>query len=275
MIAKPALKTCFTTFACPDWFLDRVIDAAVLHGYQGVEIRVDAGHKHGVEVKATGRDRAEFHHLFSAAGIEPCCLATSITFISEQAVELAKARIELAADIGCRAIRVFGPPRDFDLPMQDAIEKTAWHLHHAADMAQHAGVELWLETDGLFSKAVDAATAVRIADHPAVGINYDNMNPYRTGEPLEETFEALRGLVRHAHFHDAIKCPDNVVVKPIGKGDLPIDKMFKGLISLGFDGYFCGEWFNDQYGENPHESIEAYRNDILALTQSHNHTARD
>ncbi len=275
MIAKPAPKTCFTTFACPAWHLDRIIDAAVLHGYQGVEVRVDAGHSHGIEVAAPGRDRMEFHHLFSAAGVEPCCMATGIQFVSDHAVEYAKARIELAADIGCRAIRVFGAPRDCDLPMQDAIEKTAWHLHQAAELAQHAGVELWLETDGLFSKAADTATAVRIADHPAVGINYDNMNPYRTGEPLEKTFEALRGLVRHAHFHDAIKCPDNVVVKPIGQGDLPIQKMFQGLLDLGFDGYFCGEWFNNQYGENPHESIEAYHNDIVTLTQSHNHTAGD
>jgi len=269
------MKISFTTFACPEWKLEAVIEAAQRHGYQGIEFRTDAGHQHGIEISTTTRRRAEIRWQFEGSGIEPCCLATSLQFVNDDVLDQAPAWIELAADIGCPAIRVFGGPSGSDLDISDVIERTAWHLRHAAESAQSHGVELWLETHDLFNRAVDAAAAVRIADHPAVGISYNNMHPYRVGEPLQTTIEALRGLVRHTHFHDSVKCPNNVIITPMGQGDLPIDEMFQALINTGFEGYFSGEWFYNQYGDHPDESLESYRRDMAKLAQRHSFAIYD
>jgi len=46
------MELSFTTFACPNWPLVQVTEAANQYGYQGVGFRCDAGHRHGVEITA-------------------------------------------------------------------------------------------------------------------------------------------------------------------------------------------------------------------------------
>jgi len=261
------MKISFMTFACPTWNLQQALDAAVRHGYHGIEIRSDANHAHGVEITATPQQRRDIRDRFEGAGIEPCCLATSLQFATNQVLEQAPARIELAHDIGCPALRVFCGPKPESMSMPDVIDKVGTQLRAAAIIAEQAGVQLWLETHDTFCRAADAGAAARMADHPAVGINWDNMHPARLGEPLEATVAALGSLVRHTHFHDAINKPDTVVIRPLDQGDLPMDAMFQELIKMGFNGYLSGEWFNTMYGEDPDSSLAAFKRDMTTLAE--------
>jgi sugar phosphate isomerase/epimerase len=261
------MKISFMTFACPTWPLARVVDAAIRHGYHGIEFRCDANHAHGVEVWTSPQERREVQSALAGGGLECCCLATSLQFVNERAVEEAPPRIQLAADLGCPGLRVFCGPLPEGMDMTEAIPRVGEQLRYVADMAEQAGVQLWLETHDSMSRGADAASAVRAADHRAVGINYDNMHPHRMGEPLETTVEALRGLVRHAHLHDALNRPEVVVIKPIDQGELPMEPMLRALQTMGYDGYLSGEWFNDQYGPEPEEALAAYIRDMRALVQ--------
>lgn len=263
------MKLSFMTFACPTWPLDKVVDAAVRHHYQGIEFRTDATHAHGVEVTANREERGAIRRRLEGEGIAACCLATSLQFANEKTLRDAPARIELAADLGCPALRVFCGPRPEGLTAADLPLRVGDHLRAAADIATQHNVQLWLETHDSFCRAVDAAAAVRRADHPAVGINYDNMHPYRLGEDLEATFAALGDLIRHAHFHDAINKPDVVKILPLGKGELPMDDMFAALARTGYVGYLSGEWFNDMYGPDPDASLEQFKRDMQTLAERH------
>ncbi|MCX5661884.1 MAG: sugar phosphate isomerase/epimerase [Planctomycetota bacterium] len=261
------MKLSFMTFACEKWSLEQVIAGAVRHGYHGIEFRTDAQHAHGVEATATPAARREAKARLSDAGISACCIATSLQFATDKSLEEAPARIDLARDLGSPGLRVFCGPLPAGVTGKAAHELVAGRLRKAAERAAAAGVELWLETHDSFSKAADVAATVLLAGHSSVGINYDNMHPYRNGETLDETLKALGDLVRHTHFHDAVGKPEVVLIKPLNHGDLPMDAMFRALGSKGFDGYLSGEWFGTQYGQDSDSSLAAFAYDMRALAE--------
>jgi sugar phosphate isomerase/epimerase len=51
------IKLSFMTFVCPNWEIEKVVKFAKQANYDGVEIRVDAGHKHEVSSQSPA-DRA-------------------------------------------------------------------------------------------------------------------------------------------------------------------------------------------------------------------------
>ncbi len=259
------MKVGFSTFVCPDWGLDEIIAAAVKHRYHGVELRIGAGHKHGVELDSPVGVRIDARQKLTDAKIELCCLASGLQMIHEEAVSQLHGCLELAVDMGCPAIRVLGGPLTDPSVMPYAIDKVTQNLEDAAGLADQAGVELWVETCDLFHQALDAAEAVRRVGHPAVGLCYDPMHPYRYGERIKDTLLAINGLVRHTHFHDAVSSREHVVVTPMGQGDLPMDQIYQALRGMGYQGYLCGLWYHQQYGDSPDESLGAYQCDLTRL----------
>lgn len=261
------MKLSFMTFSCPNWTFDQVLAAAIQHGYHGIEFRCDANHRHGVEITATAEQRHRFRDRLEGAGIEPCCLAVSLKFISPDVLRALPERLELAADIGCPALRVFcGKPPE-NMHHGEMMDICSRQLRDGAEMARQANLEVWLETHDAVSRAADVAAIVREADHPAIGINYDNMHPFRAGETIETTVAHLGNFVRHTHFHDAIADAEQVVITRLDEGEMPMDLMFQELIKMGFDGYLSGEWFDNQYGDNAGDALEAYHEDMTRLAE--------
>ncbi|MBI2299878.1 MAG: sugar phosphate isomerase/epimerase [Armatimonadetes bacterium] len=258
------MKLSFMTFACPEWELSEILSVAAELGYDGVEPRIDANQRHGLEVTLDAEGRREARRRAADAGVELCCLATSLQFIKlgrEERAELreeARERIELAAELGIPGMRVFGGPVPEGVGLVEAFQAAARNLRDAGEMAQEAGVELWVETHDSLSKAALCAQVVRAADHPAVSFNYDVMHPYRCGEPLGTTFEALGERIRHTHWHDCVAAPDTVEITRFGEGNLPLADILAGLRERRYDGYLSGEWFNEQLGATPRESLRHY-----------------
>jgi len=262
------LKLSFMTFACPEYQFDEVLALAKRHAYQGIEFRTDAGHKHGVETSASSAERAAFRHKLADAGLEACCLATSLQFVRPDTVSQAPALIDLAADLGCPGMRVFCGPLPAGMTIEDAVPVVAANLRQVADGALASGVRLWLETHDSVSRAVYAGRIVRLVGHPAVAINWDNMHPYRNGEALEETWRAISPFIQHTHFHDSINDPGEPVITPFGKGGLPIQAMFDLLQSINYKGYYSGEWFDEQMGADADASLEAHKEGLEQLERN-------
>lgn len=263
------MKISFMTHVCAEWPLARVIDAAVRYGYHGIEFRSDAGNRHGVEVTAAAAERRAIRTQLEHAGIEPCCIATSLLVHQEKVLQEAPARIQLAADIGAPGIRVFCGALPAGMTTEQAIACSGRHLAQLAPLAAKAGVELWLENHDTLCKAAEATAAIRLANHPAVGLNFDLLHAFRMGEPLEQSLACARGLVRHTHFHDALTAPGVLQILPFGKGHTPLDAMLRGLVAIGFDGYLSGEFFPGNFDPDPERSIAIYRDDIKGLLARH------
>ncbi|MHB1295141.1 MAG: sugar phosphate isomerase/epimerase family protein [Anaerolineae bacterium] len=259
------MKISFMTFACPDYGFDQVIGLGARHGYDGIEFRIDSDHRHGVMVQAPKEARAAYRRRLQDAGLEPCCLATSLQFANEDAVGNTPARLELAADLGCPGLRVFCGPLPAGTAVADAIPRVAERLRQVSDSAQQAGVKLWLETHDSISLGADAGAVVRQVNHPFVRINWDNMHPFRNGEPLAVTWGAIGHYIEHTHFHDSVAKPGAPIITPFFQGGLPVQAMYDLLRDANYAGYYSGEWFGDQMGSDADASLAAHKEGLLAL----------
>src|SRR5689334_19974063 len=100
------------TFSTPDRSLPEILSLAQRYGYDGIELRLDSGHAHGVEVTSDAGARAETRRRIGESGIALCCISTSCTFADpaerDSQVDAAVRRIDLASDLGAPRLRVFG-----------------------------------------------------------------------------------------------------------------------------------------------------------------------
>jgi sugar phosphate isomerase/epimerase len=263
------MKISFSSFTCPSWDLSQIISAASEYGYHGIDLRVDASHGHGVEIDTTPEKRAALREEIRTSGVEPICLSTGIQLIHPDALELIQSRLKLAADLKFKAVRVLcGHPED---PMTSAeiIDLVAPRLKQAAVLAERQHLELWIETHDEMSRGKTLAALLSEVSHENAGVVYNTLHPYRMGEPVEETLTTLGKRIAYVRFHDGLKDPDKVVVCPMGRGHLPLDKIFTGLMAVPYNGYLCAEWFHEQYGTSPVETLKLYYKEITRLIDNH------
>ncbi|MBM3476969.1 MAG: sugar phosphate isomerase/epimerase [Armatimonadetes bacterium] len=247
------MKLSFMTWACPDWDVNQIITGAIRYDYDGVEPRVECDQKHGIDLKTTRKRRKEIRSQFADCGIEINCLATSRTYAEadpaerEKSVELTLKYIDLAADLGCKHIRVFGGPFPQDVERADAHRYVAECLRKCGEHAATRKVFVCLETHDAFSRAEHAAETVKLAEHPNVAICWDVMHPFRAGNSFAEAFEFVKPYVRHCHVHDG-HLPEGpsgpVSLAKMGEGDIPHDEPIRLLASIGFEGHLSGEWID-------------------------------
>ncbi len=255
----------FMTFVCPDYELDKALATAIRYGYEAIEPRAQSDHKHGIEVSTTKKERARIKAQFADAGIRMCCLATSCRYAfadgrdRQRMIETTKQHIELAADCGCPAIRVFGGTTPEGMDFADAKKYVSDSLAAVADFAKACDVYVCLETHDAYCRAADAAEVVAQVGHPNIAINWDMMHCLRAGETVMEAFGHVRNYVKHTHIHDGTWPADNpadLTITLMGEGMVPHDEAVKLLASIDYQGALSGEWI-DCFGPGevlPHDA---------------------
>ena len=234
------------TFSTPRLRLGEVLEVAGRYGYDGIELRLDSGHAHGVEVEAAPAQRAAIKRQASEAGIALACLATSLKFANATAVDetlrQAHERIDLAGDVGAPAMRIFGGQLAKGFSREQAIGLMVRSLRSVADHAAERGVALCLEThDDWCDPAHVAAVLERVA-HRAVGANWDILHPQRVcNVGIDEAFQTLKPWIRHTHVHDG-DAGKKMRYLPIGQGVIDHRRALELLMGMSFDGYLSGEW---------------------------------
>ncbi len=249
------MKYAFMTFSTPQLGLADVLALAGRLGYDGVEPRLDSGHAHGIEVATGAAEREKARGAFAESGVAAACLATSCRCADpathEEMVAATHERIDLAGDVGCPRLRVFGGAFPESASREHAIDLLAAGLSAAADHAAERGVTLCLETHDAWCDPHHVAEVLRRVDHPAVGANWDVMHPVRGGHAtIGESFEALRPWIRHLHVHDGADREGKFALVPIGSGDIDHRRVIELLKGVDFAGYLSGEWINWE----PHET---------------------
>lgn len=265
------MRYAFMTFSTPHLTLDEVLALAARLGYDGVEPRIDADHRHGMEIAATAAERASMRRRAEDAGVAIACVATSCRFAdpAERATNMARAieAIDLAAGVGARRIRVFGGPIPAELGRPEAVEGVAGALLSVARRAAARGVTVCLETHDDWCDPRDVAAVLRAVNSPAVGANWDVVHPVRTGlATVDESFEILNPWIAHLHVHDG-QAGDGAIV-PIGEGIVDHRRVLALLAALPYDGFLSGEWI----GWEPYEvhlprelaTLRAYEDGLAA-----------
>jgi sugar phosphate isomerase/epimerase len=227
---EPRMKLSFMTFVCPEWETERLIKVAKEANYDGVEIRVDAGHKHGISSRSTAERRRSARKLFSDEGIEIAAIATSLQFASpkeeshKKNLEAAKANLDLAAALGAPLVRIFaggGIPR----LTREAAEQVAAAFDVVGEYAKASGVCPMLECGhDIIRGPAEAAEVVRRVRTPNFGVLWNDSN---MDDP---TFASLKDRIRHFHVHDEVLDPNNTNLFDLAKRMKGIG--FRGYVSL-------------------------------------------
>ncbi|RMH11535.1 MAG: hypothetical protein D6695_08990 [Planctomycetota bacterium] len=246
------MKLAFSTVATPEWTLDRVIDFAR---------RIDVN---GIELRTFGDDSAHFtpdpcltsfpkiRRLMADAGVEPACLATSITFDEpvrppvvgrlfgtyELCVAHTKRMIEVATQIECPFVRVFG----FELQPRESrragLRRVIDRLQLAAACARNTGVRILLENGGSFPTAEDLAEIIARVDSPLIDAAYSPAVAEAVGE------DPLDGLAIIANHLESVKVKDFDGTRPVpvGSGEMRCEEIVRRLGETGFTGWIVVEW---------------------------------
>lgn len=261
------MKYAFMTFTTPDWELERLLHFCKATGYDGFEPRLDADHAHGIEITSSGGDRAAIREQVNEfGGVELACLATSVRLLDpgpeRKQMDLLKACLELARDVGCPTLRIFGGGEGSleDNTFAEAhADRLAEALSRAAQHAASAEVRLCLETHDYWTDSRIVARVLQKVDHPSVGTNWDAMHPLRMhGISVIESYEQLKPWIFHAHMHAGKKAPGQsppFTFLPFGhpEDEFQAFKMQKVAQEDSYTGYFSGEWLNQW--TNPEEEL--------------------
>ncbi len=225
------MKLSFMTFVCPKWKIEKIVQFANEVGYDGVEIRVDAGHKHGVSFRTSMEERRYVNTLFRDEGVEVSCIATSVQFSfsdpekRRENIEVAKKNIRLADDLDAKVVRIFA---GWGIPKltEEATSYIAEAFNEVGDYAIKYGVCPILECGhDIIKSAVEAVEIIKRVETPNFGVlwNHSNMD--------QQTFLSLKNNIKHFHIHDEVLDPKN-------KNVLHLAKLMK---SINFSGYISLE----------------------------------
>lgn len=225
------IKLGFMTFVCPEWKIERVAQFAREANYDGVEIRVDAGHKHEIFSQSSAEIRRYVKKLFKDEGVDIPCVATSVQFGSSdpakrrENVESARLNLDLAADLGAKVVRIFAGGGIPELT-EEAAGYIAEAFDQVGDYAKGSGVCPMLESGhDIIKSAVEAAEVIKRVKTSNFGVlwNHSAMDA--------QTFDLLKSHIRHFHVHEEVLEPENDNI-------LHLSKLIR---SIGYDGYISLE----------------------------------
>ncbi len=261
------MNIAYSTFACPEWSLKQVLSHAIANRYQGVEFRCDAQHQHGVEVWTSAKERNAIRKQIEKSDLKTACVATGIQLTKEETVVRVIERVKLAAELEADGVRIFcGPLPDGVRSLDEIMGLLCDQLKQICEAAALMGTRVFLETYDTLSTGADMARVLKAVNHPVLSACYNNLHPIRAGEPLGITLTHLKGRIGFVHFHDGLKRADQVVICPMGKGEMPMEETLRSLVKIGYNGFLCGEWFYDQYGKDPKDTVELFADEMRSLT---------
>ncbi|OPZ85284.1 MAG: fructoselysine 3-epimerase [bacterium ADurb.Bin429] len=246
------MRYAFMSFSTPELTLGEMLALARRLGYDGIEPRISAGHRHGIEFETDAAGRTASRTLAEESGIALCCLATSCTYAdpvkTADMLDATHRAIDLAGDVGAPRIRVFGGQLGEGLSREAAIALLVASLSSVADHAAARGVTVCLETHDAWCDPRHVAEVMRQVNNPAVRVNWDIMHPVR-GEfaTMRESFDILRPYIAHLHVHDGEAGSGPLL--PIGQGVVDHRAAIECLLAINYQGYISGEWI----GWEPYE----------------------
>jgi sugar phosphate isomerase/epimerase len=215
-----------------DFSLPDLLDLLPARGFDGVEFRCEANQKHGVELETSSDERRRIRTLLEGAGVEVACLSTGQRYespdpaVRRAAIERTQQFVDLAADLGCGRIRVFGNDFPEGVPKPQVVQYVGESLRVCGQHAEGKGVDVLLEMHGQFYYWEYCLGAVRIADHPNVAINYNCDVRDLVNGSVAYTFDQVKDHVRHVHMHE------------LEDPTFPYKELFGILKGMGYGG-FC------------------------------------
>lgn len=250
-VKKNAPLLSFSTLGCPDWTFQQIVDFAVLHQYNGLELR---GIQRQLDLtKCTefnsSQNRAATLKIMEDKGLQFVDLGSSATMHFADAVtrknnlDEGKRFIDLAQEINCPYIRVF--PNNF--PKEQTREATMDLIINGlttlGNYAKGSKVTVLIETHGDLVKAADIEQVMAAAAQEHVALVWDvaNMWSIKKEQPVE-VYKKLKKYIRHTHIKDLKFVGEKMEYTLLGQGEVPIFAAIDALKNDGYKGFYSFEW---------------------------------
>ena len=240
----------FSTLACPDWDLQKIIDFAIQHDYTGIELRgilremdlpnckqFNTAESRSTAMQTMKAKRLQFVDLGSSANMH-------IADATERKKNLDDARrfVDLAQQLSCPFVRVYGNlPKGQD--KNQTIDLMIKGLLEMGDYCKGSNVSVLMETHGDLLKTDDLEMVMKPSKHEHTGLVWDVANMWTiTKESPVEVYKRLGKYIRHTHIKDAKLVDGKVQYVLMGQGEVPIFQAIDALAKGGYKGYYSFEW---------------------------------
>ena len=238
----------FSTLACPDWPVEKVLEKAVDFGYESIEWR--GGTEGHIPPKMPNRDVAGLRRMSENAGLTPLSITTYTSFVSPllqermSNVDALRRYADLAAELGASFVRAFlGELPANTSPDIQIYEYICECLSEASVYAATVGVKIAVEPHDNFTRS---ATISPIFDRTPNDTNlrfiWDVGNTFAAGEEPAEGFSLLKDRLAYVQVKDGKKNGSSWQLCMLGNGDVPIRKAFELLSDNNYDGAISVEW---------------------------------
>ena len=234
----------FMSSVFPKQTLGELIGTAQRYGYEGIEFRVEWGHRHGIELDATEAQLEDARRVLADGGIAASCIATSVKFNSLDAAdhlpqrETLRKYVVLAAQVGAPVIRTFSDGLPEDAADRDRVLHLAAESYAAVDAwAREHGIVVLVETHtnmkGQWARQIlDEAGATNLE------VLWHTAHHLQRGQSVDEAYGYIKGHVRHVHF--TAESGSKYVT------DADNQRMFDLLAQDGYRGFFSVEIINPE-----------------------------
>lgn len=245
------MRISFSTLACPDWKIERIIGLAARNAYDGIELRFVEGEGSLWKLPAfSGSGLADTRRQIADRGLAISCLDTGCFFHYPDPEERLKAEeegarmTELAAALHSPGIRVFGDRIQAGATRAATIEWIAEGLRALAEIATPKGVEVWLESHGDFASSVGTLDILESVPSSMIGTVWDPANCMATsGERPTVGAKALGSRIRHVHIKDLRRIGENSWLPVLtGEGDFPVLDVPVAMHQQNYDRFISFEW---------------------------------
>jgi sugar phosphate isomerase/epimerase len=241
------MKFAFSTVSCPAWDFEQIVARAREYGYDGVEIRAFSNESVLTAANVFLSDPQKVRRQFESAGVEICCLASSIAMTQEKKRDRALAddlrrHIDTAQQIGCSIVKIFDTQARPGWSRANIGILLADWLLPLADYAGDRGIIIGVENALSFRNAKELWAIVDRMNHPSVGVAWDLFNAAMVGEGPAYSVPTLNSKIVYTQVKDAKLGPLGATLVRIGEGDCKVRDFLRRLRGVGYEGYVTVEW---------------------------------
>lgn len=237
------MKLCFSTLGCHDASLKEILELAQNYDVSAIEVRGIQGVMVNSDIECFQKDHiAKTKEMMKQAHVIPLILGTSCKFHDPQKVQSmiqrAFVEIELAHQLGFKAIRVFG--NNILDPQEECIERVANALDEVCLEGQKKHMQIYLEVHGDFNTSERLQSVIDKMNHKEnFALIWDIYHTYSVyGKQWKDFYEAMKPWIKHVHLKDSI---GKKLTLP-NEGELEIVPMIQHLMKDGYSGWFSLEW---------------------------------
>ena len=234
----------FSTLACPDWPIEKIIAKASEFGYDGIEWR--GGTQGHVQPDMPAEQKTTLRQMSSDAGMMALAVTAYTSFVSEEErpanVDVLRRYCDLAAELGASYVRAFlGELSPGTIPDDTMYRSMFECLNAAAEYASSVGVKIAVEPHDDFARSSIVAPVFQ-RPHPALLVIWDIGNAFAVGENPAEGFDLLKDKLAYVQVKDGKGRTPHWQLCALGEGDVPLSRAFELLLANGYQGAFSVEW---------------------------------